>query len=217
MMLVAAMMVMLLMSALGAALILITSSETMIAANFRNSQEALYAADAAADHVLAEVVAVADWDQLLNGSIQSTFVDGPPHGTRMVNGAPVDLSQLVTLANCRKTTRCSSAEMDAVTAERPWGANNPRWQLYAYGEVKNAVPDATVDSPYYVVVLVGDDPSETDNDPSNDGGGPNNAGADVLLLRAQAFGPRSAHETIEMAIARTAGGRVRLLSWREIR
>ena len=160
---------------------------------------------------------VADWDQLLNGSVRSAFVDGSPVGTRMVNGTPVDLSQIVAIASCHRSTTCSEAEMNAVTAERPWGANNPRWQLYAYGEVKNAVPDVAVDSPYYVVVLVGDDPSETDNDPSVDGGGPNNPGAGVLLLRAQAFGPRSVHKTIEIAIARTGGGRVRLLSWREIR
>jgi hypothetical protein len=206
-------MVMLLMSCLAPPSS--SSSETMIAANFRNSQEALYAADAAADHALAEAGAAADWDQLLNGTIQSAFVDGPPSGIRMVSGAPVDLSQLVTLANCRKPTTCSGAEMDAVTSERPWGTNNPRWQLYAYGEVKNAVPDASADSPYYVVVLVGDDPSETDNDPLADGGGPNNPGAGVLLLRAQAFGPRGTHRTIEITIARTAGGRVRQLSWRE--
>jgi hypothetical protein len=39
----------------------------------------------------------------------------------------------------------------------------------------------------------------------------------VLILRAQAFGPRGAHKTIEIAIARADGGRVRLLSWREMR
>jgi hypothetical protein len=215
MMLVAALMVMLLMSALGAALILLTSSETMIAANFRNSLAALYAAEAAADQALAEVAAVGDWDQLLNGSVRSTFVDGSPSGTRLVNGTPVDLSQLVALASCHKTTTCSGAEMDAITAERPWGTNNPRWQLYAYGSIKNAMAGA--DSPYYMVVLVGDDPSETDNNPLDDGGGRDNPGAGVLLLRAQAFGPRNAHKTIEFAIARTGGGRLRLLSWRELR
>ena len=217
MMLVAALMAMLLMSALGAALILITSSETMIAASFRNSQGALHAADAAVERALAEVAEVGDWDQLLNGTIHSSFVDGPAFGTRMVSDVAVDPSQLVTLANCRKTTRCSGAEMDAVTLDRPWGGNNPRWQLYAYGELRNAVPDSTVDSPFYVVVLVGDDPSETDNDPSDDGGGEHNPGAGVLLLRAQAFGPRSAHTTIELTAARTAGGRLRMLSWRQIR
>ena len=215
MMLVAALMVMLLVSALGAVLILVTSSETMIAANFRNSLGALYAADAAAEQALAELAMVADWDQLLNGSVRSEFVDGSPAGTRLVNGTPVDFSQVVALARCHKTTTCSEAEMDAVSAGRPWGANNPRWQLYAYGELGNAA--AGVESPYYVLVLIGDDPSESDNDPLDDGGGPDNPGAGVLLLRAQAFGPRNAHKTIEIAIARTGGSRVRLLSWRELR
>jgi hypothetical protein len=217
MVLVAALMVMVLISAVAAALTLVTSSELMIAANFRNSQEGLYAADAAAEHALAEVAATADWDLLLNGTIHSSLADGSPSGTRIVNGAGLDLSAVVSLATCGKTTACSGAEMDAVTADRPWGANNPRWQLYAYGEVKEAVSPAVVDSPYYVVVLVGDDPSETDSNPFDDGGGDDNPGAGVLLLRAQAFGPRRARKTIELAVARIAAGRVRLLSWREIR
>jgi hypothetical protein len=136
----------------------------------------------------------------------------------MAGGLAVDLSQLVTLANCRKPTACSGAEMDAVTDDRPWGVNNPRWQLYAYGELRTVVPDPTMDSPFYVVVFVGDDPSENDNDPLDDGGGENNPGAGVLVLRAQAFGPRSAHKTIELTIARAAaGGPVRMVSWRDIR
>jgi hypothetical protein len=215
MMLVVALMVMVLVSALGAALILVTSTETTIAANFRNSLGALYAADAAAELALAEVATVADWDQLLNGRLRSAFVDGSPVGTRLVSGTAVDLLQTVALASCHKATTCSAAEMDAVTAERPWGANNPRWQLYAYGELESAVPGA--ESPYYVLVLVGDDPSESDNDPLDDGGGPDNPGAGVLLLRARAFGPRNAHKTVEIAIARAGGDRVRLLSWRELR
>ena len=49
--LVVALMTMVLMMALGAALVLITSSETMIAANFRVSQEAFYAADAVFERI----------------------------------------------------------------------------------------------------------------------------------------------------------------------
>ena len=44
--LIVALMATMLMTALGVALILTTSSETMITANYRNGQEALYAADA---------------------------------------------------------------------------------------------------------------------------------------------------------------------------
>jgi hypothetical protein len=72
-----------------------------------------------------------------------------------------------------------------------------------------------IDSPYYVVVMVGDDPAEIDNDPLHDGvaGSP---GAGVFALRSEAFGPGSAHKVVELTFAR-GGAAVRLLSWRELR
>ena len=212
--LVAALLVMVLMGALGAGLILITSSEAMIAANFRDSQEALHAADAAAERAMSDVAAVADWSQLLDGAVRSSFVDGPPSGTRTLpDGSILDLLQVVSLANCHKTTMCSSAEMDAATVDRPWGANNPQWQLYAYGRLEDVLPNTFVDSPYYAVVLVADDPSENDNDPRRDGGA-GNPGAGIVALRAQVFGPRSAHKMVELTLARTSRGGIRVLSWR---
>jgi hypothetical protein len=218
MVLVVALLAMLLMSALGAGLILITSLETIVAANFRNNREAVHAVDAAAERALTDVALVADFDQLLNGSARSSFVDGLPSGPRMLpDGSIVDLSQVVNLASCHKTTTCSSAEMDAVTVDRPWGANNPRWQLYAYGRLKDVLPNGAVDSPYYAVVLVGDDPSENDGDPRHDGAGPGNPGAGVLALRAEVFGSRSAHKVVELTIARTSRGGIRALSWRALR
>jgi hypothetical protein len=68
------------------------------------------------------------------------------------------------------------------------------------------LPTGTINSLFYTVVLVADDWSENDNDPSRDGGAPaagsSNPGAGVLALRAQAFGPRGAHKTIDLTIAR---------------
>lgn len=212
--LILALLLMLMMSALGAAFSLITSSETMVATNFRNSQEALYAADAAAERAIGEVAAAGDWSQLLNGSVRSTFVDGPPSGTRTLpSGVPLDLAQVVSQASCHKTTTCSSAEMDAVTADRPRGVNNPRWQLFSSGRLRDVLPVGSIDSAYYVVVLIGDDASETDGDPLRDATSPA-PGAGIVTLRAQAFGPRNARRTVEVTIARTATGHVRLLSWR---
>ena len=52
--LLVAMMAMLLMTALGAALVLTTSSEAIIAGNFRNSREGLYAAEAVLEQVAEE-------------------------------------------------------------------------------------------------------------------------------------------------------------------
>src|SRR5713101_5984999 len=50
-----AMMAMLLMTALGAALVLTTSSEAIIAGNFRNSREGLYAAEAVLERSLDDL------------------------------------------------------------------------------------------------------------------------------------------------------------------
>ncbi len=207
---------MLLMMALGVALVLTTSTETIIAANFRNSAEGLYAADAALERAIADLLTVSDWNPLLGGLVRSAFVDGAPGGSRtLVDHSLLDLDQTTSLANCQKTTPCSSAAMDAVTPERPWGANNPRWQLYAYGLLSDILPAGTLSSSYYVIVMVGDDPSENDDNPLRDGVDENNPGTGVLAMRAEAFGPRGAHKVIESTVARTETG-VRMLSWRTI-
>jgi len=221
--LLVALMAMLLMTALGIALVLTTSSETMIASHFRNSAEGLYAADAVLERALDDLLAVADWNQLLNGAVQSSFVDGPPSGARaLADGSSIDLLQVLALATCDKSVPCSSGDMDAVTTKRPWGANNPRWQLYAYGMLRDMMPPGAVNSPYYVVAMVGDDPSENDGNPLQDGSSEDNPGAGVLAMRAEAFGPGGAHKVIEAIVARPdesagAPAGVRMLSWREVR
>jgi hypothetical protein len=201
--LVIVMMAMLLMTALGAALVLTTSSETIIAGHYRNSGEVIYAADAALELALDDLLTVPDWNALLDGSAQSAFVDGPPSGNRTLpDGSSLDLTQVLNLANCQKTTACTASDMEAITADRPWGPDNPRWQLYAYGRVSDLIPSATGSSSY-VVVLAGDDPSENDGNPLQDGTSQANPGSGVLALRAEAFGPRGAHKVIELTVART--------------
>ena len=205
----------LLMSALGMALVLTTSSETIISANFRAASEAIYAADAALERSIDDLVRAPDWNAVLTGSAQSGFIDGPPSGTRtLADRSTIDLGRAVNMANCGKAAVCGDADMDAVTPERPWGTNNPRWQLYAYGKLGDMLPNDRIDSPYYVLVMVGDDSSETDGKPLQDG--IDAPGAGVLALRAAALGPRGARRTIEMTIARARAG-VRVLSWRETR
>lgn len=201
--LIVALMAMLLMTALGAALILATTSESLIAANFRGAVEGLHAADAALERAIDDLPAVADWNLLLGGFAQSAFVDGPTGGVRtLADGSTLDLGRVLSTANCQKATTCSASDLVAITADRPWGPNNPVWQLYAYGPLSTLLAPGIVGSDFYVVVMVGDDPSETDDDPLHDGGGEANPGAGVLSLRAEAFGPRSAHKVIEMTVAR---------------
>ena len=93
--------------------------------------------------------------------------------------------------------------MQAVTLARPWGLNNPQWQLFAYGPINSILPQGGLNSPYYVIVMVGDDPSENDNDPLHDGVSQTNPGSGVLAMRAEAFGPNGVHRVIELTVART--------------
>jgi len=209
-----ALMAMMLMTALGMSLVLTTSSETMISGNFRAGGVALYAADAILDRSMDDLLTIPDWNKLLDGSLQSGFIDGPPSGERTLpDGTKLDLNQVLSFANCDKPTTCSAPDMDAYSEERPWTLNNPRWQLFAYGSVGDLLPTGTINSPFYVVVLIGDDPSENDASPLVDGGPPvdpgngqnqqPNKGIGVIALRAEAFGPRGAHKVIEMTVAKT--------------
>jgi hypothetical protein len=201
---IVAIMALLLMSALGAALVLTTASETIIAANFRNGSEALYGAEAALERSLGDLLAVQDWNSLLSGAVRSAFIDGAPSGIRTrPDGSTIDLGRIVSLANCEKVAACTSGEMNLVTSERPWGANNPRWQLYAYGPLSGLTSNDIANALFYVVVMVADDPSENDDDPTRDGASDANPGMGVLSVRAEAFGPRGAHKAIEATVART--------------
>jgi hypothetical protein len=202
--LVTALMALLLLTALGFALVMSTSTETMIAGNFRGGQEALYAADAGVERVMDDLLTVPDWNNILKGSIRSAFVDGAPSGSRTLSdGSAIDLTQATNMVNCGKISTCSASEMDAVTEERPWGPNNPRWTLYAYGPLNTIVPTGTVNSLAYVIVWVADDQSENDNDPTTDGNAQTNPGSGVLAMHAEAFAPGGIHKVIELTVAKT--------------
>ena len=200
--LIISLMAMLFMLALGSALMMSTATETKIANNFRNSSEALYAADAGLERSMDDLLTIPDWNSMLSGAATSAFIDGAPGNRALADGTTLDLNEVLAFANCQKLT-CSSSDIIAVTNERPWGVNNPQWQLFAYGPLDDMIPTSTINSPFYVVVMVGDDPSENDGDPLKDGSVATNPGSGVMALRAEVFGPRGVHKTIELTIART--------------
>lgn len=214
--LIISLMAMMLMMALGTALVLTTMTETRIASNYRGGTESLYAADAAVERVMQDILTVPNWDDILNGTVTSAFIDGPASGERTLpDGTKFDLTQATNVARCGKLA-CSESDLTAITDDRPWGQNNPRWQLYAYGKLEDMLPTGTITSRQYVVVWVADDPSENDNDPFRDGQPPagcnpatdptcssKNIGRGVLSMLAQAFGPDGTTRTIEVTVART--------------
>jgi len=207
--------------ALGAGLVLITATETAIAANFRIGHEAVFAAEAALERTIAELSTTPDWDAWLAGVTSSSFTDGAPPGRRtLADGSSIDLAEVTNQANCQKRTSCSAADLDTKTTDRPWGANNPRWSLAAYGPLRSVSPGIRIDSPFYVVAFVADDGAENDGDAARDGvsiGGVANPGAGVIAVRAEAFGPHNAHRVIEARIARNDPSTVRLVAWEEVR
>ncbi len=130
-------MAMALLGGVAAALALTTASEVQIAAHFRTSQQALYAADAAAEWALADLSAAVDWAVVGRGDEPSTFVDGPPRGTRTLeDGTIVDLGKVV--------------------------ARHAGWHLHAYGHLSALGPPSDRPSPFYLVVFVA--PAETGPD-----------------------------------------------------
>jgi len=202
--LIIALMAMLLMTALGLALMLNTTTEGMITGNYRFGQEALYAADAGVERVMDDLLTVPDWNNILQGNVRSAFVDGSPSGTRTLpDGTSIDLTQATNVVNCGHVATCAIAEMNTSTEDRPWGANNPRWKLYAYGPLSQMIPTATINSNMYVVVWVGDDQSENDDDPTTDGNASTNPGTGVLAMHVEAWGPQGTHKVLEVTVAKT--------------
>jgi Tfp pilus assembly protein PilX len=204
-----------LMTALGMALMLTSQTETLISANYRDSMEGEYVADAGLERVMDDVLTIPDWNQVLTSSdgvtagITSGFHDNAPSSPiTLPDGRTLNLANATNMINCSKITTCSDTDMNTSTIDRPWGKNNPRFRLYAWGPMNDLIPTGTVNSNYYIAVWIADDSTENDDNPSKDGDAPvngatSNLGAGVLTLRAESFGPAGAHHVIEATIAKT--------------
>ena len=184
--LVIALMATMLLSALGAAVIMVTNTETMISANYKNSQEALYAADAAVERVVQDLLMVPRWNDILADTAKSAFVDGSETDEKTLPGGGVMRLDTATVQ--------LQAESDALAL---WGANNPRWRLFAWGPMSDMAPGTVIDSPMYVAVWIADDPAEADGNPAQDTNG-------TLTLHAEALGPGGTRKVIEVTVARTS-------------
>jgi hypothetical protein len=189
--LIVALMSMMLLTALGAAIVLVGNTESMIASNYKNNTEALYAADAALERVVQDLLLVPRWDDILSGSVKSSFVDGSESGPKTIpGGGTIQLN----LATYQLQTDTDKANL--------WGTNNPNWKLYAWGPLSNMLPNDQIDSPMYVAVWVSDDPADgvdvstPDGDPAVDTNG-------TLTLHAEAYGPSGTTKVIEVTVART--------------
>lgn len=172
-----------LLTSLGVGLVLLTNTESAIASNYRAGNETLYAADAAVERVVQDLLLVPRWNDILTGTVQSGFVDSTLTPTLPSN-------QTVSLT---AMTADVQAQSDATA---PWVANNPVWRLFAYGPMANMLGVGSVHSSSYLIVWIADDPSEIDGDPTADTNG-------VLTVLAQAIGPYGSLRTVEVTVAKT--------------
>jgi Tfp pilus assembly protein PilX len=190
-------------SALGLGLVLTTTSERLAGANYSESLHVSNAADAALHVAARELGRIADWDAVLAGGIQSPFMAG---------ASPVDLAALTNELTCGRSAGCTEAERRRSTGDRPWGDNNPRWQVFLRSPLSAFlhIPHASADM--YIVAWVGDDARERDGDPGRDGAALSD-GRNVVRVLAEAFGPTGARHAVEADVVRQPAG-IRVQSWR---
>jgi hypothetical protein len=181
--LVIVLMATMLLTALALSLVLVTSSETAITSNYRNSEETLYGADAAIELVLQDLLVVPLWNDVLRstGNVQSSFVAASTTAT-LGDGTVIDV--------LKERSRLQS-ETDQ---QNLWGANNPVWRVYAFGPLSTLLAGG-ISTPVYVAVFLADDPSDGDGNPAAD---TNN----VLTLHAEAWSIAGSHKIVEVAVSR---------------
>lgn len=138
--LVIAVMSMMLMTALGSALILTTMTETGVSSNYVSGLETFYAADAAVERTLADLPATEDWSALVGFRADSpleVLLDRPQaSGIRVVrsvaaaeqDGAIVVRAQAYGLLGVERTVE--------VTVARTAEEGQPGIRLLAWREVR---------------------------------------------------------------------------------
>lgn len=201
--LIIALMATMLLTALGMTLVLTSNTETMISGNYRNSQEALYAADAAVERVVQDLLLIPRWNDILAGNTSIA-----PACSGVTTFYPVsstlsgftDSTTSPAIPNTANTINLLSATCNlqkATDTLNLWGTNNPVWRLFSYGRMQDVLPNNAIDSNIYMAVWVADDPADNDGNPAADANG-------TLTLHAEAYGASGTRKVIEVTVARTS-------------
>ena len=200
---VLALLLALLVGAIAAALVVLTTTETLISASFRHGQESSYGAEAALERALDDLATMPDWSPVLAAApanVVSSFDDGvasplAPDGRRL------DLARL---------TADRQRESDVRDGPTVFGADSPRWRLFAHAPLSALLAAPGLDLPLYLVVWVADDELDGDGDPAVNRNG-------RIVVWAMAFGAGGARRSVEARVGRRDGGDLQLLAWREPR
>jgi hypothetical protein len=195
--LVIVLLLMVLVGAVAAALIALSTTETLIGAAHRHAQEASHGADAAFERALLDLALLPDWSAVLApppGNRVSTFDDGAmaPVGP---DGRRVDLAMLTAARQRESDARDGAA----------FGSDSPQWRLFAHAPIQDLAA-SVARLPVYLVVWVADDGPDGDGDPTQDAN-------QCVRVHAVALGSGGTRRAVEASVVRTAEGVLRLRSW----
>jgi len=213
------------LSALGLGVLLAVFMDALATGNMTGSVGMFYAADAAIEIAARDLAQIDDWDAVLSGKRLGTFTDGDAGGIRVFSGGgTIDLTVTTNMLNCGRSTNCTDSQMNANSKERPWGANNAQWRLFAYGPLQQLAPFASP-AACYVAVWVADDGREQDGDPLADEAAADAPGHGIVRVHAEAFGVSGSKRAIEAELLRVCSGGedgvclpgIRVQSWQELR
>jgi hypothetical protein len=189
--------VMALFMAMGLGLAAIAVAELAMGGAARSDLMLRSAVDAAAERALHDLGALPSWTSALNGSALSSF-SGGPMVVEVSPGRTVNLTALTTSLQ---------AQSDAYVR---LGPNGPRWRLFAWGWLHEAIGEFAAAGLPFTAVWVFDDWSETDTDPETDSNG-------RLGVRAMAFGASGGERAVDLRIAQiTNPVGVKVLAWRSM-
>ena len=173
-----------LLAALGLALAALGSVETLVASNQRVGSQLAYAAEAAAEGALADLLTIPNWSDALSG-VASSRLHGyavPPVGP---GEPPMTLAQL---------TLNVQTSFDL---QGSWGANHPQWRIFGHGWLTELVPMATVDSDEFIAAFVADDVGDSDGNVLVDSNR-------RIQVAARAMNSRGTHRSIVMTVEQTS-------------
>jgi hypothetical protein len=196
--------------AVGAAVWTASRADSLMAANFSRAREALHVAEGGIGIALKDLAVTPTWNDVLTGTTVSSFTDGPAIGTkRLPSGAQAIL--------CCGPGSLSDEVQQRARDGRNWAGDTPQWQLYAWGPASAWLPAGRIQSAAYVAVWISDDVVDGDGDPRADNNG-------IVEVHAQAFGVGGTRRIVEATVQRQVigssglpGPGVHVLSWREVR
>ena len=194
-----------LVGAVGAAVVVTSRTETLLAASFRDARQALYTAEGALGLTIQDLSAQPDWSVVLTGAVQGSFTDGAALGARTLPGG----SSIVLCCGASSLTGAVQLRADA---GRSWGTDTPQWVIFEWGRARDWLAAGESHTPLYVIVWVADDPADSDGNPAADNNG-------MVQIHAQALGPAGIRRAVEAVVERPSAGPglVRVVRWREVR